>query len=80
MINSSITLRSDGTGSVTIDGHDVSGAVNSVSLFAEPGKATRATLGLIVAKMDGEVSKIELDWATTEALKALGWTPPEGNR
>jgi hypothetical protein len=77
-----IRLPRPGSGSnlIEIDGVAVQGATRAMRLDSAAGSSlTTLTLDLLVhdIEIDGEVAVV-LPEKTVAALRALGWTPPEG--
>lgn len=74
-----VKLGPVGTGSVVLDGVDVSGGVAGVSLDSRVGQLTRLRLELPAVEFDfsGAVC-VEIPAEVHDALVALGWTPPGG--
>jgi hypothetical protein len=65
---------------VAIDGHEVQNCTEALSL-AMTGRGT-STLRLHLAAVEADVNtraQVLLDKSTEEALKAMGWTPPESD-
>jgi hypothetical protein len=78
--NTRVVLRGDGTGSVVVDGHDLSAAVQTVDVHMTAGRKPRVTVGVVglttsvlVVPEDGQ---LVLPDDVHEALVALGWNPP----
>lgn len=70
-------LSPTGTGTVELDGQDVSAAVIGVDLCTRAGRFTEATLHLLAVELDTEADvRLHLADATRELLVAHGWTPP----
>jgi hypothetical protein len=64
---------------VEVDGHDVSNMVTRAELEIDPREGSVLRLQMIVGQVMGdERAVVLLDGETTEALKAMGWTPPAG--
>jgi hypothetical protein len=72
-----IRLDSQGTGTVEVDGHDVSSSVRGLTLIAEAGHLPRLILDLLVftGEVDGQ-AQVHIPDDTRATLVALGWTPP----
>lgn len=75
-------LATPGRGNrIELDGIDVTGGVRALDLQAGVGEVTRLTLDVMLregATVEGDF-EVRVPDATAETLKALGWTPPEGN-
>jgi hypothetical protein len=70
-----------GRGTITLDGHDVSGAVRGVRLSAEVGSVTEVELDLRLGyaqKVSGSEVQVIIPGDTARALHVLGWTAPDG--
>lgn len=69
------------TGRVVVDGQDITSAVRSLSIHAEPGAAfPRAVLDLNIidaTAFSSPDTELLLPDAVAATLVALGWTPPE---
>lgn len=65
---------------IEIDGHDITNSVLSASLEIEGGCTPILHLRLAACQLLGvdEHARVLLGSETAEALKAIGWTPPEG--
>lgn len=65
------------SGSVVVDGQDVSGLTRSVSVVAAVGEPTKVRLGLARVVLSGDLqAQVEVDAPTRDFLLTLGWTPP----
>lgn len=76
-----VSLHMDTPGepsSLVVDGIDLSDVVTGVRIEGHGGQWATMHLRLMCTsqyRVDGRM-RIEMDDATTEALVALGWTPP----
>lgn len=74
------TFEQDGhVGRVSIDGHDISKAVRSLTFNGDAGMHPRVTLDLDihdVTTVSSQNTELLIPDGTAEALIALGWTPP----
>ncbi|MEH0442460.1 hypothetical protein QA811_01995 [Streptomyces sp. B21-102] len=83
MARHKVEIRTEGrTGQVLIDGYDIAGAVTGLTFSAGVNQAV-PTLHLDLRLIDvidlGSVEAVVLlGQGAAEALKRLGWTPPEG--
>ncbi|MET9479867.1 hypothetical protein [Streptomyces sp. NPDC006638] len=77
-----VQIRTDGNhGQVFIDGHDISTATTGLSFSADIGElpTLRLDLRLIdITELSSTETQVLLGHGVAEALKVLGWTPPEG--
>lgn len=73
-----IALNSSSAGTVVVDGLHVENQVVGVTSFAIPGRGPRVVLELVPGRMSiqSDTAVVEIDDATAELLKRLGWTPP----
>ncbi|TDD24998.1 hypothetical protein E1287_37700 [Actinomadura sp. KC06] len=73
-----ISLTGDGSGSVQVDGHDLSNATRGLHIASVVGERPRLVLDVPVreAKVDGEMTVTVPD-KTRDALTALGWGTPD---
>lgn len=79
-----IPVRISGDGfshKVEVDGHEVQRGTVHLSLELDAkDRVPVLTLRLLVAGLDTEtLALVKLDDETTDALKAMGWTPPAGD-
>lgn len=76
----SFKFEQDGiVGRVSVDGHDISSAVRSVTFDAEVGTLPRVMLDLHihdVTTVSSPETELHIPESTAEALIALGWSPP----
>ena len=76
----SFKFEQDGiVGRVSIDGHDISKAVRSITFHGDVGMYPRVTLDLHihdVTTVSSQDTELLIPDATMDALIALGWTPP----
>lgn len=72
-----ISVNELGTGSLKLDGKDVSKAVRGFQLASRVGGVTVLTLDLAVA-VDADAHAVVLHPTTHDLLIDLGWTPPGG--
>lgn len=72
-----LVIDPDGRGSITVDGVDLSLAVNAVEIQSQVGDTTRMTLSLVAPRIefDGQAT-IDVRHPMRDALIALGWIPP----
>jgi hypothetical protein len=72
-----ITVSPIGTGSLTLDGHDISNAIRGFGLDARIGNRTQLRLDLCVDEthLTGEMD-VRMNPAAAELLQRAGWTPP----
>jgi len=66
-----------------VGGFDLAGLATALSLSMRAGDIPQLTLTLPVIRggtFHGERIYVEVDRLTAEALKALGWTPPDRRR
>lgn len=71
--------QDDIVGRVSIDGHDISKAVRSLTFSSEAGMHPCVTLELHihdVTTVSSQDTELLIPDATKEALLALGWTSP----
>lgn len=83
MTRHKVEIRTEGrSGQVLIDGHDIAGAVTGLTFSAgvdQPVSTLRLDLRLIdVTELGSVEAEVLLGNGVPEALKRLGWTPPEG--
>jgi len=72
-------LTSRGTGTVKVDGHDISGAVRAFDFSAGVGHMPRVTLDLGVydaTRMESKRTEVVMGSATRDLLIDAGWQPP----
>lgn len=65
---------------VEIDGHDLANGIRSLRLDADAGSLPELHIDLAVidvTEVESEQTRVVVPEATAEALRALGWTPPE---
>lgn len=77
-----VEIRTEGTrGQVLIDGHDIAKACTGLTFTADvdqPHPTLRLDLKLIdVTELGSAQAQVLLGDGVAEALKVLGWTPPE---
>lgn len=61
-----------------IDGRDVSDAVTRAQLVIDPAEGHVLRLDMVVLVDDASTNaRVIVDEKTAEALKLIGWTPPE---
>ncbi len=76
-----VDISSDGMGGrVVIDGHDISRAVRAVTWRGSYDEVAIIELELMVfgvSTLSSKVTQILLPDATSQALTALGWQPPD---
>jgi hypothetical protein len=75
-----MSITAGGQGQVTVDDIDLSNAVCGVDVHTHVGTATEIVLRLAgsdIITSDYE-ARVRLTDAVTDALIALGWTPPTG--
>lgn len=72
-----MTLRADGSGTINVDGVDITRAVRSITVESEPCRPPQLNLELTITEVeiDGGFHVVIPD-RLREALVALGWTPP----
>lgn len=73
-----ITSKTTGSGTIEVDGQDVSGSIRSFTLTAGVGRITELDLEVVprlVAEFDGQAF-IRLTPDFEAFLTGLGWTPP----
>jgi hypothetical protein len=75
-----IRLGSIGHGSLKLGGHDVSNLVAGATLTIDPREFNTLHLTLVPRETDLEAEGVAIGGELREALLALGWTPPEGQR
>lgn len=79
-----VEISTDGVrGKVLIDGHDIAKAVTSLSFDASVDHfpTLRLDLRLIdITELASTETQVLLGDGVAEALKALGWTPPEADQ
>lgn len=76
-----IEIRTDGlVGQVLIDGHDIARAVAGLTYSVKAGELPQLQVDLrntASSEIGSTEAEVLLDSHATEALKLLGWTPPE---
>ncbi|MDN5854347.1 MAG: hypothetical protein L0K86_16135 [Actinomycetia bacterium] len=75
-----VVLRANGTCSIMIGGHDITQAVQAVTITAAPDRHLRVTLDVaadVLATPTRE--QITLPDRVLDALLTLGWTPPHNH-
>jgi hypothetical protein len=66
-------------GRVSVDGHDISAAVHSLTIHGDADMYPRVTLDLKIhdiTTVSSHQTEVLIPDSTAEALIALGWTPP----
>ena len=83
MSNNFVPVSITGNGirhKIEIGGHDVSNSTVRAELDIDPREGTVLRLHLITCQqLVDEHARVLLDGETVKALKAMGWTPPEGS-
>lgn len=79
---SKLPVRITGDGfahKVEVDGHEVQSSVTRLALYIDAEtRLPVLDLSMIPGGLDVEMlALVKLDAETAEALKAMGWTPPE---
>jgi len=78
MTHFDITAERDGSGRILVDGHDISEITTGIKVDIRAGDHPIVTVDLYAA--DGTsltgTGTVGVPEKTTEALAALGWTPP----
>lgn len=80
MAHVEITDDGGGRGTVTVDGHDLSRAVQRVSVNLAAGGTAEIELDLAVlevTRLNVLGAQVVIPGDTRDALVKLGWTPPE---
>lgn len=75
--NVQIKLGSNGLGYITVDGHDIAGAVQAIVVESSAGEPPRVVLHLpYLDALEVHPEQVVLPERVVEALRHLGWTPP----
>lgn len=81
MTRHNVEIRTEGTrGQVLIDGHDIANAVMGLSFSVDVDHFPTLSLDLRlvdVTEIGSAETQVLLGSGVAEALKVLGWTPPE---
>jgi hypothetical protein len=76
-----VEISTEGTrGRILIDGHDISKAVESYTVFHNAGSMPRVYIDfnlVDVTPLDSKEMQVLVTDEVAETLKVLGWTPPE---
>jgi hypothetical protein len=76
-----VALETKGTKTtISIDEHDISGSARSVNFSARAGRQPSLVVDLAGDFYFGGQARVDLTEKTSEALIAMGWTPPEMQR
>lgn len=77
-----LTSNGRGTGTIHVDGQDVSRLVTSARIDVAAGEVAEATLDLVstAVAVDLDRAVVNLEAGTHDFLVRLGWTPPGGDR
>lgn len=76
-----LTTNGLGTGTIHVDGQDVSRLVTSARIDVAAGEGAEATLDLVstAVAVDLDRAAVAIDAGTRDFLVRLGWTPPGGH-
>lgn len=70
--------RADGSTALILDGQDVSGVVDKITLTVQPSGGVGMIMSLpAVTAYTESMGKVDLDDETRSLLQFMGWTAPE---